>query len=206
MRVALIIMKSIHPQLPEGSRWVARLTAVVLVGCLLVVIIAILLPVPRQNPAPPADRASSASGGMTVTHSGRGLNIRPWSANSTSAPARPAEEIVAEKVSQFAGQREGLVAAMARQFNVAVPPDVSRFFDAAKAGNWLEITNLFASLHQLRQSTNSPPGFLKLWPAILETYGVGEQAHDWPAQQLLDYGNAVLDSLAPRHGLCGRHR
>ncbi len=35
------------------------------------------------------------------------------------------------------------------------------------------------------------------WEAVLDSYGVAEQAHLWPAQQLLDYGNAVLDSLRP---------
>jgi hypothetical protein len=32
---------------------------------------------------------------------------------------------------------------------------------------------------------------------VLDAYGVAEQAHNWPAQQLLDYGNAILDSLRP---------
>jgi len=32
---------------------------------------------------------------------------------------------------------------------------------------------------------------------VLDAYGVAEQAHLWPAQQLLDYGHAILDSLKP---------
>src|SRR5258708_24351415 len=35
------------------------------------------------------------------------------------------------------------------------------------------------------------------WSAVLDAYGVAEQAHLWPAKQLLDYGNAILDSLRP---------
>jgi hypothetical protein len=35
------------------------------------------------------------------------------------------------------------------------------------------------------------------WPAVLDAYGVAEQAHLWPAKKLIDYGNAVLDSLRP---------
>src|SRR6185437_589816 len=35
------------------------------------------------------------------------------------------------------------------------------------------------------------------WPAVLETFGGAEQAHLWPAQKLLDYGDAVLGSLRP---------
>jgi hypothetical protein len=35
------------------------------------------------------------------------------------------------------------------------------------------------------------------WPTVLDAYGVAEQAHLWPAQKLLDYGNSILDSLRP---------
>jgi len=35
------------------------------------------------------------------------------------------------------------------------------------------------------------------WSAILDAYGVAEQAHLWPPQKLLDYGQAVLGSLKP---------
>lgn len=36
-----------------------------------------------------------------------------------------------------------------------------------------------------------------VWCAVLDAYGVAEQVHEWPAQALLDYGNAILDSLRP---------
>jgi tetratricopeptide (TPR) repeat protein len=32
---------------------------------------------------------------------------------------------------------------------------------------------------------------------IKESFGVAQQAHNWPAQSLLDYGNVILDSLKP---------
>ena len=35
------------------------------------------------------------------------------------------------------------------------------------------------------------------WPAVLETYGAAEQAHLWPAAQLLKYSEAILGSLRP---------
>ena len=41
------------------------------------------------------------------------------------------------------------------------------------------------------------PEQLKLFAALFETHGVAEIAHDWPAQQLLDYGNSVLGALRP---------
>jgi len=108
-----------------------------------------------------------------------------------------AEEIVAEKLGRFIQGHEAIVAVLAKQYNVTAPEEVGRFFAALHAGNWPEATNLFASLKNLMQSKDRPPGLEKIWPAIMETHGVAEQTQAWPAQQLLDYGNAILDSLRP---------
>jgi len=86
---------------------------------------------------------------------------------------------------------------MAKQFKVEMPPEVERFFDAAEAGRWDELKGLFASLKHRREGPDGNEGLRTLWPAILETFGVAEVAHDWPAQKLLDYGDAMLDSLRP---------
>lgn len=189
-------MKAINPPPPDSSRLGVRLVGIVLLGCLLLALIAILRPSPPP-PATPQTNPDLTRTPMTVTHSGRGLGLGTARPDFVATPARLAEEVVVEKVTQFARNREELVAAMAKHFDVAVPPDVNRFFAAAQAGNWPETTNLFAALIQLRMSNDRLPGLEKLWPAIVETYGVAEQAHLWPAQKLLDYGNAVLDSLRP---------
>jgi hypothetical protein len=86
---------------------------------------------------------------------------------------------------------------MAKQFKVEMPAEVERFFDAAEAGRWDELKGIFEALNQRRRGPESDEGLRTLWPAILETYGVAEVAHDWPAQKLLDYGDAVLGSLRP---------
>jgi hypothetical protein len=86
---------------------------------------------------------------------------------------------------------------MAKQFKVEVPPEVERFFDAAEAGRWDELKGLFDALNQRRKGPDSDEALRTLQPAILETYGIAEVAHEWPAQKLLDYGDAVLDSLRP---------
>jgi tetratricopeptide (TPR) repeat protein len=138
--------------------------------------------------------SAAAPAAMSSTRTAR--TTRPFQ-EFTPPTDRAAEEIVAEKVSRFAHQRQAIVEAIAKRFNVAAPLEVNRFFAAARAGRWEETTNLFAALKQLQMSENRPPDLEKLWPAILETYGVAEQAHNWPAQKLLDYGNAVLDSLRP---------
>lgn len=191
-------MKPIKAPSGGNSPPASRLPWIITMGCVLVVLLICLRPRSHPNTAASTSAADSSHGStpMTVTHSGRGLNPARTRDESPPLLARPAEEIVAEKISQFASSREEIVAAMARHYNVTVPEEVNRFF-AAAAGRWEETTNLFATLNQLRMSDNRQPGLLKLWPAIVETYGVAEQAHLWPAQALLDYGNAVLDSLRP---------
>jgi len=195
---ALSAMKSINPRTREPAASLTRLAWIFGTGCLLLVLILSLRPRSGQNSAAPAKAVGSdiASTQMAIAPSSRRLGAGR-AAHDSRHPKRPAEEVVAEKVSQFAGNRQNLVEAMAKQFGVAVPEEVHRFFAAVQAGRWEETTNLFAALKKLRLSDDRQPGLERLWPAIMETYGVTEQAHQWPAQTLLDYGHAVLDSLRP---------
>ncbi|MBI2946107.1 MAG: hypothetical protein HYY23_00535 [Verrucomicrobia bacterium] len=70
-----------------------------------------------------------------------------------------------------------------------------------KSGDWEEIEARFKRIDGGDASSSTgtprPPGVQALWPAIIDTYGVAEEAHAWPAQKLLDYGNPVLGSLSP---------
>jgi hypothetical protein len=50
---------------------------------------------------------------------------------------------------------------------------------------------------KLRRGAGTPAELQSLWGPILETFGVAEVAQDWPARRLLDYGQAILDSLQP---------
>lgn len=187
-------MNSIPPAPADSSRLGIRLVGLVLLAGLLLTVVALLRPSPPPPPALPMD---SAPVPMTATRSDRGRVASAPAREFTASPARSAPEIVAEKLGQFTRHRETLVAALAKKFDVAVPPEVARFFAAVQADNWPETTNLFAHLKQNVQGQDRLPGLEHLWPAILETYGVAEQTHLWPAQQLLDYGNAVLTSLRP---------
>jgi len=69
-----------------------------------------------------------------------------------------------------------------------------------ESGNWNEIDRLFQAMAkrsaQYEGSTHDPD-LDPFWSAVLETYGAAEQAHLWPAKQLLDYGEAILGSLRP---------
>ncbi len=104
---------------------------------------------------------------------------------------------MADKLSQFARNRRGLVAALAADLQMEVPPEVGQFFDAAEAGRWEELQILYEELRQRRDSEPDPPKFQILWHAILETYGAAEQVRLWPAGLLLDYGQSILDTLRP---------
>jgi hypothetical protein len=120
---------------------------------------------------------------------------------AASAPTPSAEEIVAERMAQFARSRRGFARALARRHKVEVAADVERFFDAVESGKWDEIEGAFKRINggdsSASQNDARPQGVAELWPAIIDAYGVAEQVHLWPAQKLLDYGKAVLGALRP---------
>jgi tetratricopeptide (TPR) repeat protein len=116
---------------------------------------------------------------------------------SASEPAPTAEQIVASKVRQFARNRRALAHALAERFKIEVPADVERFFAAVESGNWDEIDAAFKPIGERYKAKPPPRDIDVLWGPILEALGVAESAHDWPAERLLDYGDAVLGSLRP---------
>jgi len=105
------------------------------------------------------------------------------------------------KLARFAESRRKLTHALAERHGVTVPADVDRFFDAVASGNWDDIEARFQVINggdsSAGHAAGRPPGVEKLWPAIIDAYGAAEQAHLWPAQGLLDYGNAALGALRP---------
>ena len=113
-----------------------------------------------------------------------------------SGTALTPEEVVASKVTRFAQDRLRITHAMAERFKVSVAPDVERFFQAVAAGRWEELNADFEALKQRRESGNGEDLGV-LWGPILETLLIAECGHNWPAQKLLDYGEATLGALQP---------
>jgi hypothetical protein len=116
-----------------------------------------------------------------------------------SAPT--AEQIVAQKLAQFGRSRRRFAHALAKRHNVQVPADAEQFFAAVESGNWERIDVAFRKINggdaSASQTDTRSSEVAHLWPAIIDAYGVAEQVHLWPAQKLLDYGNAILGSLRP---------
>jgi len=166
--------------------------------CVFIVLLA-LLGVGRGTP-PGSKRfvRGDVSNGSSPNQTGVSATVRSGAA---WAPAPTAEEIVTSKVSEFARNRRRIVRAIGRRINKSVPPEIERFFAAVETGKWEEIEVQWKSLAQqsgqYENSANRREDLDPFWPAVLDAYGVAEQAHLWPAQRLLDYGNAVLDSLRP---------
>src|SRR5262245_30220376 len=166
-------------------------------GGVLLILIALILQRPGYEAANKSDsnvsEAPKAAAKLPLARKARGL--QPAAA---SDPAATAQEIVAAKVSQFARNRREIVHAISKHFGVAVPAEVEHFFDLADAGRWKELDDLYESLKKRREDMSLPSEvFSRFFPVLNEVLGVTEAARDWPAQKLLDYGNAVLGSLRP---------
>ena len=116
-------------------------------------------------------------------------------------PALTAQEIVAAKLVRFSRSRRDLAVALSRRHGVTISGDIEKFFTAVESGNWTDITNAFSKINggdsSAGHSEGRSPGTEHLWPAIIDAFGAAEQVHEWPAQQLLDYGNSILASLRP---------
>src|SRR6266545_4232538 len=107
-------------------------------GCLLVILIALLLPRQHDNQG---ERVTftNGPGEATAANSSAVERARRFARGSASAPAPTAGEIVTNKVNQFARNRREVVNAIARKFKVEVPDEIERFFEAVEAGRWDEI-------------------------------------------------------------------
>jgi hypothetical protein len=169
----------------------------IVAGAVLMTLVGMLWP--RAKKGSPADAHSSAAvaaraGSDTV---GRlPLALRRFGAAGPQQPAKTAEEIVAGMMRHFGQSRRAIAERIAKRLDQDLPPEIDAFFKAVDKGDWDEIKRRREELFA-HQKNHDRPDLEPYWPAVLDTYGVAEQTHDWPAQKLLDYGNRILDSLRP---------
>src|SRR5215831_16871697 len=175
-----------------------------------IALIAILLLIASRRISHRDDRESRTSAatnsGSSEAVAGRRQDSTPnrqtYSSRQALASKATPDQIVASKVAQFGRKRRDIVRAIAKRQHLEIPAEVERFFDALEAGNWDEIHSRWheMAVHSGQYDYSSKDSWEHInpfWAAVLDAYGVAEQAHDWPAQQLLDYGNSVLGSLRP---------
>jgi hypothetical protein len=143
------------------------------------------------------DSAETTASLRSTTNGSRVVRL----AKGDTTSSKTAEEIVAVKLKAFSQLRRETMRAMAKHKNVAVPELVERFFDAVDSGDWAQIKAAFDAINggegNAGHGPKRTPEVQALWAPIIDTYGVAEQVHLWPAQKLLDYGNAILDQLRP---------
>lgn len=176
----------------SGWRW--HVLRVLVVSAILLLIIGIQFRLRHSSYSPGADqipgRTTNRDGGQGASGAARFGN---------EFVSRP-EEIVARKVAQFGRSRREIVGRLAKHHGREVPAEIERFFEAMERGNWEEIDQLFQAMAkrsaQYEGSTHDE-SLDPFWPAVLEAYGGAEQAHLWPAKQLLDYGEGILGALKP---------
>ncbi len=118
-------------------------------------------------------------------------------ATSMGVPAPSPQEVVAGKLTQFMRSRRDALHALARHHKIDVPPEMESVFTLLEAGNWDAIDARYKELKAARETNQISMEMARLWTVMTDAYKAAEQAHLWPPQQLLDYGNAILGSLRP---------
>ena len=173
----------------------------VLRAALLCVITLLIFKLYRPQSSPPAIHSLAPSNHLSGSQNPTSIANAASRSPLPLTPPRTAEQIVADKLIAFGASRREIVDAMSRHYGEPIPEEVLRFFDAVAAGNWPEIERLFESMAkrsgQYNQSGPPDPALNHFWPAVLETFGVAEQAHDIPAAELLQFGEDVLGAVPP---------
>jgi tetratricopeptide (TPR) repeat protein len=175
---------------------------ILLTAMVAVILIGILLKKRAKEPAESAGSIGTGNVGMAMVSRSR-EPVRVSGASSRSGAAfagqQTPEEIVAGTVMQFAKNRREVAHKIAKRLNVKVPDEVEKFFDAVEGGRWDEIDAAHKAMLEDEKQFNQPKSaeLHDFWRPIQEVWGAAREAQNWPAQRLLDYGNAILDSLRP---------
>lgn len=81
----------------------------------------------------------------------------------------------AQTVRDFSANRHQLIQELSTKLNRPLPPAVEPFFQAAIAGDWASVSNLYAQLKSKGECQTAPPELQnELWAPIHETFGLYE--------------------------------
>jgi hypothetical protein len=157
----------------------------------------------RSSPNPKTDGAALGATNVHVADaSTQSLtsSFRRRASGTVAEAELPPGQIVSNKVAKFSRSRREIAHTLARRANIEVPPEVDRYFEAIENGRWEEAKALFDIWMKERRDPErkGPPTVAHdIWPAISETHGVAETAHNWRPEKLLEYGEKVLGALRP---------
>lgn len=183
---------------PANSRWVWGLAALAAV----VILLAILLP--RTGDHPPAQQARAQA--PTGQHNPEIPRGRPETGRTEtpSIAGQNPELVVRSKVVEFIRNRRQVLHAFAEHLNETVPEEFDEFLALIEAGDWENARKAFEGLTRDLRNTNwlasrfaAASHAYALMQPIQEVYQVAKIAREWPAQSLLDYGQALLATLRP---------
>jgi hypothetical protein len=188
---------------PSGSPGPSRGRSILLI--LVVAVVAGLLWQVMRRPGsapetgePASNTAAQAPAGVAPeAEEPRTATAVPRTEETAAESARTPEQRVAGHLERVLKDRRAVVVAMAKQAGLEIPTEVTKFFDLLQAGKFQEARAIYHLLSGARNGGENSRALQVLFPAINEAFGVAEVAHEWPARELLAYGEAVLGSLRP---------
>jgi len=169
------------------------------VGCLLLMVLGQFRKNPETTPSPqgPVAPPTASENSSNAARDRLFARLPHKRTNSEPETAPTAEQVVSDKLVQFAHSRRDIAEAIAKKHGLKMTEEIERFFSAAEAGNFEALKGMFEDFKQRLRSEEPETELRKIWPAMFETFCVTEVARDWPPQQLLEYGQAVLGALLP---------
>lgn len=134
------------------------------------------------------------------------LSVQPRKATPEGAKASRADEEVAVAAHQlppeiraFAAAKERQAKALEKKLGYELSPDVWSFFNAAKAGDWDAMRELWEDLRlragQYEGSTSDPAVATPLWSTVLETDVAAEQFALGEPKYAFAFGRDIIKSI-----------
>lgn len=121
--------------------------------------------------------------------------VAPRLRSDEDAASSQAQQEVSARLDAFVQRRHQLAEKLAQKLGVDVPPEIDSFLQLVQEGNWDGIKSRYESLQSQLQGNPPPSGLQAFWNIIHESYGVAQVRHQWPPDQLLQFGKTILGAL-----------
>jgi hypothetical protein len=119
--------------------------------------------------------------------------------------AAPAARAMDAGLGQFLYAKQQQIQVFSETVTNKIPRLVWRFYDATRLEDWATASNLFnqinaASLrypHATNDESITPLLGTIIWPPLSESFGAGEQFHEWNNRWLHRFGRDIIGSIPP---------